>query len=150
MTPVLPTGFASHARAMCALLAMGIALAGCGALDQAQAPKRYLVISHSALDRLSFFDLDRRKVVGVLPTQKLPHDMLLGEDGRTLYVVNSGGQSISTNSQPGVLAPGVGPGAGGGLTSAAGSSRTSRRRGPVGLGAGGGLTSAASTVRLLG
>jgi DNA-binding beta-propeller fold protein YncE len=70
-----------------------VALAGCGVQG---APGRYLVITHSALDRVSFFDLDRRAVVGVLPTQKLPHDMLLGSDGRTLYVVNSGGQCIST------------------------------------------------------
>lgn len=76
--------------AACALL--GLAACSCAP----HGPRRYLVISHSALDRLTFFDLDRREVVGVLPSQKLPHDMLLSPDHATLYLVNSGAQCIST------------------------------------------------------
>lgn len=61
-------------------------------------PRHYLAITHSALNRLTLFDLDRQQVVGALPTQKLPHDMLLSPDGRSLFVINSGSQCISTYS----------------------------------------------------
>lgn len=84
----------SRFRAL-ALLTLGLAAIGCAPKAPAGAPKRYLAITHSALDRVSFFDLDARRVVGVLPTQKLPHDMLVTPDGRTLYLVNSGAQSMS-------------------------------------------------------
>lgn len=78
-----------------AQFALAAALAcGCARAHDGAAPRRYLAITHSALDRVSFFDLDRREVVGVLPTQKLPHDMLASADGRTLFVVNSGGQCL--------------------------------------------------------
>jgi len=59
------------------------------------APRHYLVITHPALNRVTFFDLDAGKVVGALPAQKLPHDMLLSPDERTLYVVSSGAQCIT-------------------------------------------------------
>ena len=59
------------------------------------APRHFLAITHPALNRLTFFDLDERRVVGALPTQKLPHDMLLSPDGRTLFVVASGSQCMS-------------------------------------------------------
>ena len=58
-------------------------------------PKHYLLITHSALNRITIFDLTSKKIVGALPTQKLPHDMLLSRD-RLLYVVNSGAQCITT------------------------------------------------------
>ncbi|GEM_PF-5416178 len=54
-----------------------------------------MAITHSALNRVTFFDLDRRQLVGALPAQKLPHDMLLSADQRTLYVVNSGSQCMT-------------------------------------------------------
>lgn len=87
----------SRARALVlpALLLLGLAAIGCAPNEPSGAPKRYLAITHSAIDRVSFFDLDARRVVGVLPTQKLPHDMLVTPDGRSLYVVNSGAQSLS-------------------------------------------------------
>jgi len=68
---------------------------GCSHTGDPITPRRYLAITHSALNRLSFFDLDRKEVVGVLPTQKLPHDMLLSPDGNTLLVINSGAQCLS-------------------------------------------------------
>lgn len=84
-----------RAHVLPALLAIGLAAIGCAPKAPVGAPKRYLAITHSALDRVSFFDLDARHVVGVLPTRKLPHDMLATPDGRTLYVVESGAQSMS-------------------------------------------------------
>lgn len=58
-------------------------------------PKHYLLITHSALNRITIFDLTLKKIVGALPTQKLPHDMLVSRD-RVLYVVSSGAQCITT------------------------------------------------------
>ena len=69
---------------------------GCGLHDRATPPRELFAITHSALNRVSFFDLETRTVVGVLPTEKLPHDMLLDPDSRTLFVVSSGSQNIST------------------------------------------------------
>ena len=58
-------------------------------------PDHYLIVSHPALNRLTIFDLSTDTIVGALPTQKLPHDMLVSHDG-ILYVVNSGSQCITT------------------------------------------------------
>ncbi|HTY09717.1 MAG TPA: hypothetical protein VMF88_01480 [Bacteroidota bacterium] len=58
-------------------------------------PDHYLLITHSALNRITIFDLAADTIVGALPTQKLPHDMIVSRD-RLLYVVNSGAQSITT------------------------------------------------------
>lgn len=58
-------------------------------------PSHYLLITHPALNRVTIFDLATNKLVGALPTQKLPHDMLISHD-QILYVVNSGSQCITT------------------------------------------------------
>jgi DNA-binding beta-propeller fold protein YncE len=58
-------------------------------------PNHYLLITHPALNRVTIFDLATNKLVGALPTHKLPHDMLVSRD-HILYVVNSGSQCIST------------------------------------------------------
>lgn len=71
-------------------------LVGCLTRQHTALPKHYLAITHSALNRITFFDLERREVVGALPTQKLPHDMLLSRDGSFLFVINSGAQCISS------------------------------------------------------
>ena len=75
---------------------------GCKAPAHTGSPHRYLAITHPALNRLTFFDLDQQRTVGALPTQKLPHDMLLSADGNSLLVVNSGAQCISSYS---ILSP---------------------------------------------
>lgn len=58
-------------------------------------PDHYLLITHPALNRITIFDLSLNKVVGALPTHKLPHDMLVSRD-HLLYVVNSGSQCVTT------------------------------------------------------
>lgn len=58
-------------------------------------PRRFLAITHPALNRVTFFDLDRGEVAGVLPAHKLPHDLLLADRGRSLIVVNSGAQCVT-------------------------------------------------------
>ena len=89
----MPSGFGRSFRAMVPAI-LGLACA-CAPVDTG-VPRHYLAITHSALNRVSFFDLDSRKVVGALPAQKLPHDLLLSGDQRTLYVVNTGAQCITT------------------------------------------------------
>ncbi len=71
---------------------------GCDLHNRQTPPREFFAITHSALNRVSFFDLETRTVVGVLPTEKLPHDMLLDPASRTLFVVSSGSQNISTYS----------------------------------------------------
>src|SRR6266850_5802202 len=89
----MPSGFVRSFRAMMPAM-LGLACA-CGPVHTG-VPHHYLAITHSALNRVSFFDLDARKVVGALPAQKLPHDLLLSGDQRTLYVINTGAQCITT------------------------------------------------------
>ncbi len=86
-------GLGRSVRAMVSA-ALGLACA-CAPVDTG-VPRHYLAITHSALNRVSFFDLDSRKVVGALPAQKLPHDLLLSGDRRSLYVVSTGAQCITT------------------------------------------------------
>ncbi|MBP1678694.1 MAG: repeat-containing protein [Bacteroidetes bacterium] len=86
-------------RVLPCLSAASLLLAsGCTPDTPPSRPRPFLAITHSALNRLSFFDLDRRLTVGVLPTMKLPHDMVLDPDSMTLFVVCSGSQNISTYS----------------------------------------------------
>jgi len=94
-------GLWSPRRAAAALLALAFAASalalagGCGLLGP-HAPRHYLAITHPALNRVTFYDLDANRTVGALPAQKLPHDMLLSPDGRTLDVVNSGSQCMTS------------------------------------------------------
>jgi 3-carboxy-cis,cis-muconate lactonizing enzyme. len=69
--------------------------AACGRIPSSYPPEHYLLITHPALNRITIIDLSTNKLVGALPTHKLPHDMLISRD-RVLYVVNSGSQCIST------------------------------------------------------
>ncbi len=67
----------------------------CSQKARSPLPGDYLVISHSALNRLTIFDLTAKSIVGALPAHKLPHDMVLSAD-KILLVVNSGSQCVSS------------------------------------------------------
>lgn len=69
--------------------------AACTRRTSSFSPDHYLLITHPALNRITIFDLSTNKLVGALPTHKLPHDMLVSRD-RLLYVVNSGSQCVTT------------------------------------------------------
>lgn len=69
--------------------------AACTQTPSSFPPSHYLVITHPALNRITIFDLASDTIVGAVPTQKLPHDMLVSRE-RLLYVVNSGAQCITT------------------------------------------------------
>ena len=82
-------------RAMLLAAILPLLNVGCERISSTFPPHHYLLITHSALNRITIFDRSTKKIVGALPTQKLPHDMLLSDD-RILYVVNSGAQCITT------------------------------------------------------
>jgi len=67
----------------------------CERISPSHEPDHYLLITHPALNRITIFDLTTNKIIGALPTHKLPHDMLISRN-RLLYVVNSGSQCITT------------------------------------------------------
>lgn len=74
---------------------LGLINAACVRSPSAFPPDHYLLVTHPALNRITIFDLASDKLVGALPTHKLPHDMLVSHD-RLLYVVNSGSQCMTT------------------------------------------------------
>jgi hypothetical protein len=69
--------------------------AACERSSSSFPPDHYLLITHPALNRMTIFDLSTNRLVGALPTHKLPHDMLISCD-HLLYVVNSGSQCLTT------------------------------------------------------
>jgi DNA-binding beta-propeller fold protein YncE len=61
-------------------------------LDEARG-KAY--ITNSGYNRIEVFDIQKRHFVDPIPVGQLPHQMAMGTDGKTLYVSNTGGESIS-------------------------------------------------------
>jgi YVTN family beta-propeller protein len=82
-------------RLLLILPLMAVGNFACQRTTQPFPPSHYLLITHPALNRVTIYDLATNKLVGALPTHKLPHDMLVSRDD-ILYVVNSGSQCIST------------------------------------------------------
>jgi DNA-binding beta-propeller fold protein YncE len=74
---------------------LGLFNTHCGRSIPSFPPPHYLLVTHPALNRISIFDLATNKIIGALPTHKLPHDMVISRD-HVLYVVNSGSQCITT------------------------------------------------------
>ena len=77
------------------IMLLTVFLPGCARNSVSYPPNQYLLVSHPALNRITIFDLGSDKIVGALPTHKLPHDMLVSSND-LLYVVNSGSQCITT------------------------------------------------------
>lgn len=53
-----------------------------------------LYITNSGYNRIEVFDTQRMKFLDPIPVGQLPHQMAMGLDGSTLYVTNTGGESI--------------------------------------------------------
>jgi len=62
-------------------------------LDEARG---LLYITNSGYNRIEVFDTVKQQFVNPIPTGQLPHQMAMSSDGNTLYVGNTGGESIST------------------------------------------------------
>ena len=52
-------------------------------------------ITNSGYNRIEVFDIAKQHFVTPIPVGQLPHQMAMGTDGKTLYVGNTGGESIS-------------------------------------------------------
>jgi hypothetical protein len=52
-------------------------------------------ITNSAYNRIEVFDTAKQRFTDPIPVGQMPHQMALGTDGATLYVGNTGGESIS-------------------------------------------------------
>jgi hypothetical protein len=51
-------------------------------------------ITNSGFNRIEVFDIRKQHFVDPIPVGQLPHQMAMGGDGKTLYVANTGGESI--------------------------------------------------------
>jgi DNA-binding beta-propeller fold protein YncE len=60
-------------------------------LDQA---RNLIYITNSGYNRIEVFDIQNRVFLPPIPVGQLPHQMAMGLDGSTLYVANTGGESI--------------------------------------------------------
>jgi YVTN family beta-propeller protein len=54
-----------------------------------------LYVTNSGYNRIEVFDLKKQHFVDPIPVGQMPHQMALSTDGTTLYVGNTGGESIS-------------------------------------------------------
>ena len=61
-------------------------------LDEARGK---VYITNSGYNRIEVFDTKKQHFVDPIPVGQLPHQMAMGSDGKTLYVGNTGGESIS-------------------------------------------------------
>ena len=61
-------------------------------LDEARG---LVYITNSGYNRIEVFDTKKQHFVDPIPVGQLPHQMAMGGDGKTLYVGNTGGESIS-------------------------------------------------------
>jgi YVTN family beta-propeller protein len=60
-------------------------------LDEA---RNLLYITNSGYNRIEVFDTLKRTFLAPIPVGQLPHQVAMGLDGATLYVANTGGESI--------------------------------------------------------
>jgi len=54
-----------------------------------------LYITNSGYNRIEVFDTQKQQFLSPIPVGQMPHQMAMGTDGNTLYVGNTGGESIS-------------------------------------------------------
>jgi hypothetical protein len=60
-------------------------------------PARNLIyISNAGYNRVEVFDTVKQQLLAPIPVGQLPHEMALGLDGNTLYVAETGGETIDT------------------------------------------------------
>ncbi len=58
-------------------------------------PRGLVYITNSGFNRIEVFDTVKQHFVNPIPAGQMPHQMAMGSDGNTLYVGNTGGESIS-------------------------------------------------------
>ena len=60
-------------------------------LDEARG---LVYLTNSGFNRIEVFDIEKQHFVNPIPAGQMPHQMAMGGDGKTLYVGNTGGESI--------------------------------------------------------
>ncbi len=58
-------------------------------------PRQHIIIANSGMNRLEVFDMATQKFLAAIKVGQLPRGIAAGTDGRTLYVANAGGESVS-------------------------------------------------------
>jgi DNA-binding beta-propeller fold protein YncE len=58
-------------------------------------PRGKLYITNSGYNRIEVFDTNQQQFLNPIPVGQMPHQMAMSTDGSTLYVGNTGGESIS-------------------------------------------------------
>jgi YVTN family beta-propeller protein len=58
-------------------------------------PRGLVYITNSGYNRIEVFDIKKQHFVNPIPAGQMPHQMAMAGDGKTLYVGNTGGESIS-------------------------------------------------------
>lgn len=56
--------------------------------------RNLMYISNSGMNRIEVFDTVKQQLLSPIPVGQLPHEMALGTDGNTLYVAETGGETI--------------------------------------------------------
>src|SRR5262249_44782025 len=54
-----------------------------------------LYLTNSGFNRIEVFDTQNQVFLAPIPVGQMPHQMAMSTDGNTLYVANTGGESIS-------------------------------------------------------
>jgi YVTN family beta-propeller protein len=54
-----------------------------------------LYLTNSGFNRIEVFDTKNQQFLAPIPVGQMPHQMAMGTDGNTLYVANTGGESVS-------------------------------------------------------
>jgi uncharacterized protein (TIGR03437 family) len=58
-------------------------------------PRQHIIIANSGMNRLEVFDMATQKFLAAIKVGQMPRGIAAGTDGRTIYVANSGGESVS-------------------------------------------------------
>ncbi|MBZ5624791.1 MAG: hypothetical protein LAQ69_39740 [Acidobacteriia bacterium] len=78
------------------IIPMDIGATNTGLTDMlADAARQRLYIANPGLNRIEVFDMQKQQLLAPISVGQLPQSMAFGNDGNTLYVANSGGETIS-------------------------------------------------------
>jgi uncharacterized protein (TIGR03437 family) len=57
--------------------------------------RKRIYIANSGLNRIEVFDVNLKQLLAPIKVGQLPHGIAMGSDGTTMYVANTGGESVS-------------------------------------------------------
>jgi uncharacterized protein (TIGR03437 family) len=90
-----------NAEAHGAIIPIDTGAIGAGLADMlADLPHQRLYIANPGLNRIEVLDTQKQQLLTPIPVGQLPRSLAFGADTNTIYVANSGGESISIVSVP--------------------------------------------------